>query len=250
MRTTIHREVRTVLSFCLLLLWALVAAGQGAFQNVGFENTTLSVFLVNPWGPYYVTNATLPGWNWSPHETGGFGDPDTTVAFNSIALDAPCVTLQGSHSPYFPSLRGEYSVLLQGGSLGGGLVTGNTNGASIYQTGLIPSTALSVIYFGRGSLRVAFDGHMLSSIAITNIANYTVWGVDISACAGQSGELRFTSPWLASGLLDDIRFSSIPIPEPSELDLCGLGVLVLFGAMKRLPSKGSERTEARRGGRL
>jgi len=57
--------------------------------------------------------------------------------------------------------------------------------------------------------------------------------VDVSAYAGQSGELRFTSPWLASGLLDDVRFSSVAIPEPSALALCSLGVLILFGAMKR-----------------
>jgi hypothetical protein len=154
-------------------------------------------------------------------------------------LDDPYVTLQDSNSHYFPSLQG-YSVLLQGGTLGGGLTTGNTNGASIFQTGQIPTTSQSLTYLGSGAILVTFNGQLLPSIAISNATTYTVWGVDISAYAGQSGELRFTSPWVPSplffpglGLLDDIRFSPAAIPEPSALVLCSLGVLILFGAMKR-----------------
>ena len=227
MRTTIQRDVFS----SLLLLCALGAEGQGTFQNLGFENTTLTVFVRNPFIPSYATNATIPGWGWSPHETFGFGDPNTTVALDGFALDAPAVTLQANSSR---AIQG-YTVFLQGGTMGGGLVTGNTNGAFIYQTGQIPTTSQSLTYLGSGAVRVAFNGQLLPSIVISNAATHTVWGVDISAYAGQSGELRFTSPWLASGLLDDIRFSPAAIPEPSALALysLGLGVLILFGAMKR-----------------
>ena len=98
-----------------LLLNVAGAVGQGTFQNLNFENTTLTVTLINPWGPYYATNATVPGWAWSPQQTFGFGDPNTTVAFNNMALDAAAVTLHGPGS-FEPVLSGNYSILLQGGS--------------------------------------------------------------------------------------------------------------------------------------
>jgi hypothetical protein len=114
MRTTIQRNVQTAACSSLLLLSVLGAAGQGTFQNLGFENTTLTVFLINPGYPYpyYATNATIPGWAWSPLETFGFGDPNTAVSFNDMALDSAAVTLHGTNSPYAPPLSGNYSILL------------------------------------------------------------------------------------------------------------------------------------------
>jgi len=67
-------------------------------------------------------------------------------------------------------------------------------------------------------------------------ANYTVFGADISAYAGQTGELLFTAPWQGEpgqsgfeedGMVDNIQFSSSPIPEPNEFSLVGLGALLL-----------------------
>ncbi len=208
----------------VILSWE-IASGQG-FVNLGFENTTLTTFLDNPLSGFYVTNATIPGWGWSPLGNFGYGDPNTTVAFNGFALDAPYVTLQGSSSPFFPSLKGSYAVLLQGGTTVGGVATGNTNGASIYQTGQIPSNAESLIYWG-GSLQVAFNGQPLALYAISNAPNYTIWGTDISAYAGQTGQLSFTTPWKTTALLDNIQFSSSPVPEPSALSLIITGTLLI-----------------------
>jgi hypothetical protein len=211
-----------------LIAWIPNAPAQG-FLNRNFDTTTLTTVHF-PGGDRYT--ATIPGWAWNtPNYVDG--DPNS-VALNDIALDAPAVTLQGTSSPFFPALQGGYSVLLQGGTMAGGLVTGNTNGASVYQTGQIPSTSLSLTYLGSGSLQVAFNGQILPSVAISNAAAYTVWGVDISAYAGQSGELRFTSPWLAHGVLDDIRFSSTAIPEPETFSLACLGLLCLLITMRRL----------------
>src|SRR5664279_3831235 len=92
-----------------------IASGQG-FIILGFENTTLTPILANEFSGYYVTNATVPGWNWTPQQTFGYGDPSTTVAYNDVALDSPAVTLQGTNSPFAPAIRGRYSILLQGGS--------------------------------------------------------------------------------------------------------------------------------------
>src|SRR5690242_9785624 len=82
--------------------------GQG-FVNLDFENTTITT-IHNPGGDTYT--ATLPGW-------GVYGFPygnPTDIGYNTIALDAPAVTLQGSDSPFFPAIQGSYSVLLQGGT--------------------------------------------------------------------------------------------------------------------------------------
>jgi hypothetical protein len=224
MRITIQRSVQKAACSSLLLLSALGAAGQGTFQNLGFENTTLTVILVNPAGPFYATNATLPGWGWTPI----WGDPNR-VPFNSIALDAALVTLHGAGS-LEPVLSGNYSILLQGGSQF--LPPEYPRGASVFQTGQIPVTAHSLIYLGGAGLQVSFNGQSLSPIALDSTPTYTRWGIDISPYAGQSGELRFAVPWLTESMLDGIQFSPSAIPEPSALSLSVLG-FVLVAAFTR-----------------
>jgi len=233
MRTTIQSNVQTAVRSSLLLLSVLGAPGQGTFQNLGFEDTTLTVILINPGYPYpfYATNATLPGWSWSPHGTFGFGDPNTTVAFNDIALDAAAITLHGTNSFPGAPLSGNYSVLLQGGSQY--IPTNYPHGASIYQTGSIPATAQSLIYLGNGALQVSFNGQSLSPVALQTAPTYTTWGIDISEYAGQSGELRFAVPWLNTSLLDGIEFSSLAVPEPSALTLSLIGLLLLARYTRR-----------------
>ena len=208
---------RKSITLAVVILCCEIAFGQG-FVNLGFENTTLTPILVNPLSGYYATNATVPGWDWSPHGTFGNGDPNTTVAFNNLALDAPYVTLHGTNDPYgYTAIRGKYSILLQGGSP----FVSSASYASIGQTGQIPSTAASIIYWG-GALQVTFNGQPLAFNAISNAPNYTIWGADILAYAGQTGQLLFTTPWQTSAFLDNIQFSSSPVPEPSILSLLSI----------------------------
>jgi hypothetical protein len=177
--------------------------GQG-FVNLNFETTTITP---NPYGPGYV--ATVPGWTWTPG-----GSP--WVYFNSATLDEPGVSLEGTNW-YVPAIEGQYSISLQGGTA----YAYDTNGASIGQTGQIPLTARSISYWG-GALQVTFNGQMLSFSAVSNAPNYTVFTADISAYAGQTGQLLFTAPWRSEAYLDNIQFSSIAIPEPSVLNLFGI----------------------------
>jgi len=124
------KNPHTSLSLAVVILCCEIASGQG-FVNLGFENTTLTQFLVNPFNPdYYATNATVPGWDWSPHETFGFGDPNTTVAFNNLALSSAAVCLEGTNmfAPY-SAIQGHYSIFLEGASYNGG------GGSTIGQTG-------------------------------------------------------------------------------------------------------------------
>lgn len=217
--------LNTGLSVAALVLSWQIAYGQ-SFVNLGFENTTLTGFLVNPYIPYYATNATVPGWDWSPHQTFGNGDPNTTVAFNTIALDSPAVTLHGTND-YIPAIRGKYSILLQGGSS----FAPSTSYSSIWQTGQIPSTAESITYWG-GALQVTFNGQPLSFFDISDTPNYTIWRADISAYAGQTGQLLFTAPWQTTALLDSIVFSTSPAPEPSALSLFICGTFLIWSSYK------------------
>lgn len=194
-----------------------LALAQG-FVNLDFESTVITV-THNPGGDTYT--ATIPGWGIYGFP---YGNP-TSVGFNDVALDAPAVTLQGTTSAFFPAIQGSYSVLLQGGTVSGGLAY-NTNGASVFQAGKIPLTSRSLLYLGGAAVRVTFNGQALPSVALNNEANYTLWGVDVSAYAGQSGELRFIAPWQSSGMLDDIQFSSSPVPEPSTFALGAVGALL------------------------
>ncbi len=232
MRTSIRCNVRTAACSSLLLLSALGAGGQSTFQNLGFENTTLLVLVANPSGPLYITNATIPGWDWSPHFNAGYSDPNTTVTFNSIALDSAAVTLHGIDS-FRPALSGKYSILLQGGSQ---FSPPQFGGAAVFQTGQIPVTAQSLIYLGNIGFQVSFNGQPLSRVALDSTPTYTRWGIDISPYAGQSGEVRFAVPWRGSGMLDGIQFSSNPIPEPSAQSFGILG-LVLVALFTRWPNR-------------
>jgi hypothetical protein len=211
--------VSAFLSVAVLLIGRMAVFSQGNFINLGFESTTITPVYF-PGGDRYV--ATIPGWGVNTYNTVN-GDTNS-VDFNDIALaGGPLITLHDRSSRFFQAIQGNYSVLLQAGSI---YMPHLTNGASISQTGQIPLNSQSITYWGSG-VEVFFNGQALSSIPIIVTSNYTVWGADISAYAGQSGELRFTAPWQRSGTLDGIQFSTTPIPEPRIFSMVALGGLLL-----------------------
>jgi hypothetical protein len=207
------------------------------FSNLGFETTTITPVFFFPSDTIYT--ATVPGWAWTP--SGNFVNYDpNSVGYNDFTLDDPSVNLHGASSPYAPAISGNYSITLQGGSQ----TASTRSGSAIWQTGQIPPDAESLIYWG-GALEVSFNGQPLTPVAIRNAGNYTVWGMDISAYAGQTGELRFKKTWLPTNfsegaLLDNIQFSPVLVPEPSSVALCGVSMCLLLGIglMKR-PNDGS-----------
>jgi hypothetical protein len=212
-----------------LLLSAVGAAGQGTFQNLDFEQST--IVSSHPSGYGYDTGiADVPGWT----EYNGWGDSNysdgMTVIYNTHTLDSPNVSLLGTGLP-IPPMQGQYGVLLWGGD-----IIGSTNGASIGQTGQIPPTAKSMTFMwslGFGgvayySLQVTFAGHSLSFRPISSTASYETYGADITALAGQTGEIQFTtSPFGGGNLIDNIQFSDQPVPEPSVSSLSALGALLM-----------------------
>lgn len=97
-------------------------------------------------------------------------------------------------------------------------------GASIGQTGQVPSEARSLLYFATGPLQVIFNGQALFAVPLSDRGKYVIYGADIGNYAGQTGQLTFIRPWsggsFSSGTtLDSIRFSPNVIPEPSIASL-------------------------------
>ena len=194
------------------------------FVNLNFESANVSGYSpVN----YIPINAALPSWaayyGYSNNPTYS-GAP---VLYDGRSLGGALIILEDTNAPnYFGPLpiQGNYSVLLEGS------IPFSGTSASIGQTGTIPVTAQSLtFYLGNtfGVLQVTFNGQPLSIMDISNTLNYTIWGADISAYAGQTGQLLFTAPVNTSALLDNIEFSTLPVPEPSELAVVTLGALLL-----------------------
>ena len=199
-------------------LGAACCFSQG-FINLNFEAANLSVYGAGP-AIVPATNG-IPGWRAYVS-----GIQFNQVIFNSIALDEPAVTIQGTNSTSLTPIQGNFSVFLQGGS-----AFANGTNSAIGQTGQIPSNALSLIFWGYISQTgVLFGNQTLSLITLGSTANYDIYGADISAFAGQTGQLLFTASKLSGALIDNIQFSSSAIPEPSTLALSALGALLIgFG---------------------
>ena len=145
--------------------------------NMDFEQSTIVSSSPSGYG-FNIGTANVPGWT----EYNGWGDNNysggATVIYNDQTLDSPEVALEGTNY-WTPAIQGNYSVLLWSGSI---FLQEETNGAAIGHTGQIPFSAQSITYWGESenSLQITFNGQMLSFIAITNTANYTIFGADIS----------------------------------------------------------------------
>jgi hypothetical protein len=204
----------------------VVAVGQGTFQNLDFEQST--ILSSHPSGYGFDTGiATVPGWTAyndgvSSNYSGGM-----TLIYNDRPIDSPGICLEGADYPGERAIQGNYSVFLMSGSY---LYPGWPEGVQIRQSGRIPPTARSLTYWGDsyGALRITFSGQVLLFSVMSSAPSYTVYGADVSAYAGQTGELLFNAYWpYGGGMLDNIQFSNQRVPEPSVCSLSALGALLL-----------------------
>ncbi len=213
----------------LLLVIAAVLTqplcGQGTFQNLDFESATIP--QTQPAGPVDIASA-LPGWNAYVAT-----NRQTGVFYNEISVGSARISLLGTNAGFgFGSIEGGFSLLLQAGVAngpGGVLVQADV---SISQSGVVPATAESIRFKaqpGLGTLAVSLAGLDLPFFPLTTGTNYTLYGADVSALAGQTAELRFVAvaPLPNNWNLDSIVFSNQPIPEPSALGLSALGAMLL-----------------------
>ena len=198
---------------CLgIVVTRLCASAQGTFQNLDFEQGSLD--FLSGGGPFIATTNALPGWTVYAN-----GTPQQIVSYDQIY--APCVAgIADSFSGY--ALDGRFSAIL-GGS---GLVNG---AAAIGQSGTIPADAKSLTFLSIGPFSVFFAGHSLLLQPLGNGPNFSeIYGADISAYAGEYGQLLFQAGGGGDYILDDITFSTQPVPEPAVLSILGLGLVMLF----------------------
>jgi len=202
------------LLFALLLLCRSGHA-QG-FVNLNFESVTIN----NNGAPPFeiVASNAIPSWIAYLD-----GVPQTYILYNNVSTGAAAVSLQGTNSPHpYPAIQGEYFIFLQSNTAGQ-----PNNSAAIGQTGQIPLLTQSLMFFGDYSGTISFDGYNLSFSQIGNAANYNIYEADVSAFAGQTGQLLFTAEAQGGGFIDNIQFSPSPVPEPGAMSLSALGALFL-----------------------
>jgi hypothetical protein len=208
------------------LVFSIVSAkiiAQGTFQNLNFEQANPVMANGGPYYPYGVTAASaLPYWT---VDVGGV--QQTSIPENAPSLGAPEVVLISTANTFGSSpIDGNYSVLLEG-SDGAGL-------PAISQTGLIPAGSQSLLFEaqpGSAALEVLVGSQVVPFSAVGTGVNYTLYGANISAWAGDTEELTFSAQESTVGLnnwlIDDISFSTQTVPEPSPLALTGVGGLLI-----------------------
>ncbi|MEO8426221.1 MAG: hypothetical protein ABI651_03830, partial [Verrucomicrobiota bacterium] len=166
----------------------------------------------------------LPGWQLSSG-TNAFA-PNDLIGFNLSLPGAGYATLYFSNGNFSLGLRPgiDFSTL-------------EPVPYSLFQSGNVPADARTIRFFNFGlplELRVNGTVVPLFHSDVHSAAPPTVIGLadvfaDVSVFAGQTVELRFTTP-VQSGFLsglDSISFSPQTIPEPAPGFLLGLGGLFM-----------------------
>src|SRR5438876_5279011 len=227
----------------LVLFRAALSEGQtqGTFQNFDFESATLIPIQGDPYGRVQFSPA-LPGWSGIVD-----GAQQSAALYNDLFLNSSGIGIIGSSS-VIPDRRidGNFKAFLEASvSLSD---PNRPADASLSQTGLIPFEIQSLTFKaapGAGPFEVTLGGQSLSLIPMSAGTNYTLFGADVHAWAGQTTELKFTAVADRVNLgrvnnlfLDSIQFSSVPIPEPSVLAL-GSVLFGLYYSWRRITSKRS-----------
>jgi hypothetical protein len=214
-----------IVSSAILTVATGDATAQGTFENLDFEAANIPAGTSA--GTTISASEGVPGWSASPY-----------VVYDGASLGGAFVSIIDSKSPY-GVLQGNYSVILFGGS------QPPPGTATLSQTGLVPANAQSiqmdVAYpFGTqfaGSFTVALGSQTISMSPLQTLANYTIYGGNVAAYAGDVETLTITQYDVAPPTvppsameLDNIIFSNQPIPEPQTwtLLLCGAGALSLW----------------------
>jgi hypothetical protein len=208
---------RSTVFTAIIAGFTIAGHGQG-FQNLNFESA--QNLPGNPGNGESVSVANaLPDWTaYSGPAIPGNALSDILYVSNILSRQSP-VELEGGTL----ALSGNYSAELFMNS-------------AIGQTGMVPNNAESLDFeaegrgaggsLGASGLSVTLGADTLSLSAISEGADYTVYGANIpSNLDGLSEPLLFSCQGVGSGQvqLDNIEFLPTSVPEPAECALIGLG---------------------------
>jgi hypothetical protein len=218
--------VKIFLIVFVILVLGKPAYAQG-FVNLDFESAQVLGYARG--NNVTLTNA-IPGWVGYSINPGGGTQFITQVFYEATspfvgypATIALQTTSPATVSPGLLPIQGLYSVLLESA------FPGNYSFAAVGQTGEIPSYAKTLIFWGTFSGQITFAGQAISYSTIGTVPNNNIYRADISSFAGHAGELLFaTTQNSFIGTLDNIQFSTEPVPEPSEIILVQLGALLFY----------------------
>lgn len=217
---------KTIVNIALVTIVLTSSRGYSqSFSNLDFEQPILPL---TPVFNFIPASNGVPGW--TPYLSTSTTTNVAALAYNTVSVGGALVILEDTNNISPLPIQGSYSVYLEGSS------ASTPTAASIGQIGTIPNTAQSLtFYLGDlyGNFQVSFNGQPLSFMAISNTLNYTIYGANISSYAGQTGQLLFTAPSGNGAMLDNIQFSSLPIPEPGVVGLLSLGGLLLAWRHRR-----------------
>ncbi|WP_422014172.1 hypothetical protein [Roseateles sp.] len=199
----------------LLLITAASTSAHGqAFTNLDFEAATVTQ---PPNGISFIDwSAAAPGWS---HSAGA----DTSAVYyggTHVGVTQWFLLTDAATVPAGP-LAGAYSL-----SFASGYDSSNASGsqwvnAHVSQTGLLPSDARALTLLASGPLGITINGTAGALVSLGGSA----YGVDVTAYAGQSAEIRFinTSTQLFNPVtIDNVAFSASPVPEPPVWLLLGM----------------------------
>ncbi|MEI6078038.1 MAG: hypothetical protein WCS94_20835, partial [Verrucomicrobiota bacterium] len=186
----------------LLLIFSFLAQlghTQG-FVNLDFEGANISGASPN----HYISAAdAFPGWTVSA----GY------ILYDDISLSGGSISIVDANPliSYLPPQGNYFAFLFAAND------PQNLYSISLGQTGTVPVSARSITFWGTlGGMQATFNGQPLDFLVTGNTANYNIYTADISTFAEQEGQLLFTLPAnVGYSALDNIQFSSSPIPEPS-----------------------------------
>ncbi len=216
--------MKNIFLIIAIVSMSIAAFGQG-FVNLNFESaknmpTNASV------GGFVAASNALPGWDAS---YGGYGVAPMPFLYyiNNVDGIGTLIEILGGEA----ALSGNYSVYV------------NPN-SSISQTATVPDNALSLQFEGIievNGFYVSLGGVDLHYSLLSTGPKYDVYGANIpSYMDGQLETLNFNAV-TGSGILDNIQFSAMSVPEPSEGFLISFGAILfsLFSLFKKIRGKRS-----------
>jgi hypothetical protein len=200
------------------------------FTNLNFESAHVSGYPVNAMG--VPISAALPGWNASFSNATSGTLAASQVWYDGLSGGGSAISINDTNTGFgFVPLQGKYSAML----FGGGPSSNSFYSATISQTGIVPTGTESLqVQIGNygDAFIVSLSGETINMVPLATFAHYTLYGGDVSTFAGQLETLSFTAPPAAvtqpSFLeVDNILFSTSPVPEPGTLALAAMGAVLL-----------------------